>query len=53
MLIRKRQYRNSQASIVEVGNRDEFPDFADLLFHLATSIKNKFSDLPPQSDTHL
>ena len=32
MLIRKRQYRNSQASIVEVGNRDEFPDFVDLLF---------------------
>ena len=34
MLIRKRQYRNSQASIVEVGkkhgNRDEFPDFADI-----------------------
>ena len=33
---RKRQYRNSQASIVEVGNkhgnRDEFPDFSDLFF---------------------
>jgi hypothetical protein len=36
MLIRKRQYRNSQVSIVEVGNEhgngDEYPDFADLLF---------------------
>ena len=36
MLIRKRQYRNNQASIVEVGNKhgngDEFPDFADLFF---------------------
>ena len=30
--IRKRQYRNSQASIVEVGNGDKFPDFADLFF---------------------
>ena len=33
--IRKRQYRNSLASIVEVGNGDEFPDFAYLLFFLA------------------
>ena len=37
MLIRKRQYRNSQASIVEVGkkhgNRDEFPDFADIYIY--------------------
>ena len=32
---RKRQYRNSQASIVEVGNGDEFPDFADLFFFMA------------------
>ena len=36
MLIRKRQYRNNQASIVEVGNKhgngDKFPDFADLFF---------------------
>jgi hypothetical protein len=23
---------NSQVSIVEVGNRDKFPDFGDLLF---------------------
>jgi hypothetical protein len=42
MLIRKCQYRNSQASIVEVGNKhgngDEFPDFADLLFFFG--IKN-------------
>ena len=39
MIIIKRQYRNSQASIVEVGNkhgnRDEFPDFVDPLFFLA------------------
>jgi hypothetical protein len=34
-VIRKRQYRNSQASIVEVGNGDEFPHFVDLLFFLA------------------
>jgi hypothetical protein len=34
---RKRQYRNSQASIVGVGNGDEFPDFADLFFN---GIKN-------------
>jgi hypothetical protein len=38
MLIRKLQYRNSQASIVEVGNQhgngDKFPDFADLLYFL-------------------
>jgi hypothetical protein len=27
---RKRQYRNSQASIVEVGNGDEFPDFVEV-----------------------
>ena len=35
-LINPCQYRNSQVSIVEVGNkhgnRDEFPDFADLFF---------------------
>jgi len=38
MLIRKRQYRNSQASIIEVGNQhgngDKFSDFADLLYFL-------------------
>ena len=42
MLIRKRQYRNSQASIVEVGkkhgNGDEFPDFADI--YIFFGIKN-------------
>ena len=42
MLIRKRQYRNSQASIVEVGkkhgNGDEFPDFDDI--YIFFGIKN-------------
>jgi hypothetical protein len=37
--MKKIQIGNSQASIVEVGNqygnRDKFPDFADLLYFLA------------------
>jgi hypothetical protein len=38
-----RQYRNSQASIVEFGNKhgngDEFPDFVDLIFFFFLAYK--------------
>ena len=50
MLIRKRQYRNSQASIVEVGNRDEFPDFADLFFFFLAYI---FLGSVSRSEAHI